>query len=183
MSDSLQDLIARVKGAETQPIPEEMSDVDRMIGLAYQHAKRVLVGQPGAELMPVWCLLTETGQSVIVATPFIGEHAKEMVAVAMRGLMREVGAIRYTFASECWMATMTPEERARDGRPPSERDDRVECVMILGADRRGSSMDCYEMKRDWRSGQVVDLAPMDKGEGKRENGLVDGRFANLLSAG
>jgi hypothetical protein len=141
--NGFEDMIREMRDKPAKPIPPELGTVDQMIALARQHAESCLVGQAGAELLPAWCVLTERGHSLIVATPFIGEDSKQMVADAMRYLMSETGAVRYSFATEAWMA----KGEAPDGRPPAQREDRVEAVMIIGCDRGESKMASFEIVR------------------------------------
>lgn len=171
MTSPLDAIIRDIMGAEPRPIPPELGDVQGMIDAARQHAERVLVGDKGAELMPVWCVLTKTGQSAIIATPFFGEESKGQIAEAMRDFMRRVGAVRYTMASEAWLAS----GKSPDGRPPKDRDDRIEVVMICGCGKGESQMRTFEIIRDWQTGVVTELKPM---EGDLD--VVSGRFSGLL---
>lgn len=173
MTGQMDDLIDKIRNATPQAIPEELSTVDGMMDIAYHHARRVLVGEPKeTTMMPAWCILTESGQTAIIATPFFDDPTKDAVAAAMRVLMAEVGAIRYTMVSEAWLATgKTPDRRA-----PSERDDRVEVIMIWGCGKgNDAQMRTYEMIRDWETGSVTELRLM---EGDSE--IVGGRFIGLL---
>jgi hypothetical protein len=93
-----------------------------------------------------------------VATPFFGEESKPVVANTMRFLMAETQAVRYTLATEAWMARGPLP--AGDKRPVHERDDRVECVMIFGCDRDESKMAEFEIIRNWETGVVERLQPL-----------------------
>lgn len=162
----------------TRPIPEEFSTLERMIDLAFEHAKTVLIdGDPESTLQPCWSLVNNRGNTAIIVTPFTdGERSKEMAALALRVTMKATGTIRYTFACEAWMANVRPGEQW-DNRMPSQRDDRIEVVMINGADAERSLMKSWEIVRG-DTGAVVDLKP----HWTQEEGVTSssGRFANLL---
>jgi hypothetical protein len=181
MMNQLDDLVRKLNSAPPQPIPPEYSDIDLMMGQEYELAVKYLVGGPAdRSLVATWTLLTASGNIAMVVTPFEdGDRGKDLVAAGMRKLMREANVIRYTFASEAWMSVATAEEMAegKPYRPPSERDDRVEIVMITGADKTTSALNAYEIKRDWTTGQITALEKLDKGEMRPE---TQGRFANLL---
>lgn len=55
--------------------------------------------------------------------------------------------------------------------------DKIEVVMIVGCDENGSIMRAYEIERDWESGLIKALKPLD-GEATVAGGL----FADLLEA-
>lgn len=145
-------------------------ELAKMMDLARQQAERVLIGNQGAELTPAWCLMGPDGFK-IVATPFIGEESKEPVARAMRQLMCEWSTERYTLVHEAWLA------HGPSKLEPRKRDDRIEVVMVLGCDREGSHIRSYEIVRDWNSGVVTSLKPLDD-EGDQI--MASGRFCDLL---
>lgn len=153
-----------------------MTTTTEMRDFALKHAKLVLIGNPGAELMPIWDLVDRTGEHHIFATPFFGEESKDAVAAFVKQKMREIGAVGYSHVSEAWAAFTTPDEWRDDKRPASKRDNRIEVVMIMAA-ARGSetAMTSYEIVRG-PDAVVTELKLVDQGEG----GTISGRFANLL---
>jgi hypothetical protein len=64
-----------------------------------------------------------------------------------------------------------------DRRPPSEREDRIEVVLITVADKSGSWVRTLEMVRDWETGKVIEL----KQQKEFKDEAHEGRFANLLA--
>lgn len=178
MNNDISRTIEAILAADPRPVPEEFADRDLMMGKAYEQAVKALVGAKDGEVLPTWAILTENGQVVIVATPFTdGEESKEMVADLMRKFMRQIKAIRYTFLSEAWAAAVTAEEwEAGDRRPPSERDTRIEIVLVACSDRDGASLKTYEIQRD-ETGVVTALKPIRPEEPMNN---LEGRFANLL---
>lgn len=175
MSD-VWEMIDAVNAAEAREVPADLADVDLMIGHDYEMAKDYLVGHKDRQLLPTWSILAGNGQLALVATPFDGESQKEMVAQAMQKMMGEMNAIRYTFASECWMAKVDKDEWEKDKRLPSERDNRIEALVIIGCDRERVSSAMYEIVRD-DEGCVVELKRQLGGEGEPQ---LEGRFVGLL---
>lgn len=153
------------------------TNLDQLFDLAREHAERVLVGAPKErQLMPIWHLVPERGDEMVIMTPFDCETAKMIVLAQLRDYMREKAVVRYVFITEAWAVRTTKEEYAKDKRPPSERDNRVEIVQIVGAERGGEGQGrAFEIVRDWTTGQVTELKPLDQSATQ-----MSGRFANLL---
>lgn len=176
--NEIEELVENVLSAPPQPLPEIFADSDLMMGGAYEMAKEYLVGHSDRQLTPTWAIATENGQTLIVATPFVGENAKELVASSMRKLMKLIKAVRYTFTTEAWVAKVSEDEWRKDKRPPSERDDRVEVVLIAGADLSGSFAKSYEIHRNGETGAVEGLKSLSESPMRD----FEGRFGNLLLA-
>lgn len=177
--NDIQATIDAINSAEAKPIPEDFQDTLAMIGAEYSRAKEYLVGNKDASLIPTWTAITKNGQFLIVATPFEGgERHKDMVAQAMERIFNEINAERYTFISEAWMARVDKDEYDKDRRPPSQRDDRMEVLIIMGGDKDGSQMRTYEIIRD-DEGIISDLK-LDPASIEMSGPQVEGRFANLL---
>lgn len=178
--NEIERLVREINALDPVPIPEAFSSIDKMMDNARDFAVDVLVGEPKEkELIPVWAMVTKSGQTLMFATPFYGgEETKEAVAQAMRLFMERVGVVRYTFMSEAWAAQTSKSEWTQDQRPPSQRDDRTEIVLICGGEKDKTVIDSYEMVRDWQTGSVVELKQQDMG--RREEHNFTGRFANLL---
>jgi hypothetical protein len=172
---SMREMIDAINAAEPQPIDEKLADVDLMIGQQYELAKSFLIGTKDEQITPTFHVVAGNGQNALVLTPFNGEQEKEMVAKAMRRMMQEVNAIRYTFTSECWMAVLDKGEWEHDKRPPSQRDTRIEALVIVGCDDDRTSTAIYEIVRD-DEGTITDLKRKDMGESMPEMG---GRFVGL----
>ena len=148
-----------------------MMTVDEMLDRAADHARTVLVGKPGAELIPTW-LIQETGRTVIVGTPWGGDDEKNFYLAILRGMLKKLDVVSYSFMSEAWMAHEDPKHPT--GLMPREREDRQEVVIINAFDRKGGKMRAYEMKRG-ADGAVVDL--VKQGE---DYDRLGGRMHNLF---
>jgi hypothetical protein len=180
--NQIRELVNRINAAPVEPIPEKFSTVDKMIENAFDFAKDQMIGSDEdgdeSQMLPTWVLLTQNGQTIIMATPFDnGAMGKDMVAEVVKKLMTEAHVIRYTFASEAWVATQTTPPSSHD-LAPSERNDRREVLMITGADRKnGERIRIWNIVRD-KDGVVTDLTFEKEMEGLSAGS--EGRFTGLL---
>jgi hypothetical protein len=138
---------------------------------AADHAKRILVGQPGASLLSTF-LIQGRDRVLLVGTPFDGDLEKDIVADAIRFVLKTERAQSYSFMSEAWVLTQHIDEPYIQ---PAKSDRRREGVVIIAVDRDGPSrMRTYEIKRNDR-GVVTELSPeSDVDE------IGGGRFSNLF---
>jgi hypothetical protein len=152
--------------------------LDKLVQLAIEHAERVLIGNPGASIMPSFVIESANGEMAIIATPWSSERDKDITVFALRATMRKGGAVRYSFISEAWMATAKPgqEKLARlpAGEMPSQRPDRIEVVIISASDDKEVRSAMLRIIRG-EGGTVIKLV-RDRAEAKH----VEGRFADLL---
>lgn len=152
-----------------------MMTVDELLDSAASHARAVLIGEKGAQLLPTWVLQFKDPRkpTTIIATPWGGEQEKAMVFDVMRGMVRAEANV-YSFMSECWMAHET--RGAARSLMPSEREDKIEVVMINACDRKEGKMLMLEMIRG-PDGVVTELKPQEDQathfEGRAANFLVD----------
>jgi hypothetical protein len=147
--------------------------INELLDAGAAHARQVLVGKKGAEMVPTWHVQTPEGEpDIIVATPWSGDDDKIKITRLMRFMLKEKKAESYSFMSEAWVATEDP--RHPSGLMPREREDKREVVIINAYDRLGfGTMRVYEMKRG-PDGIVTELVmdpPMDG---------FSGRLANLF---
>jgi hypothetical protein len=139
--------------------------------MAVEHAKDVLLDQPGASLVPTF-LIQGRDRTTIVGAPFDGELEKDIVADAIRFTLKRERADSYSFMSEAWVITQFPGEPYIQ---PSKSDKRREAVVIIAVDRAGGGrMQTFEMKRD-HTGMVVELEARGDFDGPQ-----GGRFADLF---
>jgi hypothetical protein len=145
--------------------------LDQLTEDAAEHAKRILVDQPEASLLPTF-LIQGRDRVLIVGTPFDGENEKDIVADAIRFTLKMEHAHSYSFMSEAWTITQGAGEPYIQ---PAKSDKRREVVIIVAVDRDGDGrMRTYEMKRNAK-GVVTELALE-----RDEVGLEGGRFSNLF---
>lgn len=149
-----------------------MRTVDQLLDHAADHARGVLVGVPGAELMPTW-LIQETGRTVIVGTPWQDDIQKDYYVAILREMLKKLDVVSYSFMSEAWQAHETCNNPSR--LMPRDRPDRVEVVIINAFDRKGGKMRTYQTKRG-PDGAVAELTL----EGEAYDHL-EGRMHNLFA--
>jgi hypothetical protein len=126
------------------------------------------VAEDGGVRVPVWLLETDADELIAITTPIDQDTDRDMIAVAMRMLLKEKKAVRYAFAMEAWFALDSQEAPL-----PSKRPDRQECIFVSGEDRNGEKQSL--MHEIDRSSGAVTLKPP-----KRIDAAF-GRFSNLLS--
>jgi hypothetical protein len=181
--NAIRELVDQLNSAEPKPIPPNMVTVEAMIEHTFDYGKDQLMGteaddDDGSQVLPTWTLLTQSGQVVIIVTPFDnGSMGKDMVAEGIKKLMSEAHVIRYTFLSEAWTASQTTAPTDYD-IPPSKRLDRKEVLMVTGADRKsGETLRIWDIVRD-EDGSVVDLKLNE--DLNAPGGNSEGRFTGLL---
>jgi len=147
--------------------------INELLDKAIEHARRVLIGEEGASMIPTWHIQTPEGEPDIIAgTPWGGDDEREFVILAMRRLLRDQKAESYSFMSEAWVAT--EDVKHPIGLMPRDREDRREAVIVNAYDRLGfGAMRTYEMKRNDK-GVVTDLVMEEPVKG------FFGRLANLF---
>ena len=154
------------------------SELDKLIQLAVEHAERVLIGHPGASILPSFVVETGDGQLAIIATPWANERDKQITVLALRATMRKAGVVRYSFISEAWMAIAPAgtehKTRLADHEMPANRPDRVEVVIISASDAKEVRSVMLRIIRG-EAGTVVRL-DRDQADAK----AVKGRFVDLL---
>jgi hypothetical protein len=164
---------------EEQNMNDTPDPLDSMVDKSIKHAENVLIGKPGAALMPCFVLESSTGDLALIATPWSSERDKEATAYALRETMRNAGVVRYSFISEAWMAVAPPgtehKSRLADHEMPANRPDRVEIVIISASDKRAVKSALLRIVRG-EAGTVVRL-DRDNKEAKH----IKGRFADLLN--
>jgi hypothetical protein len=131
-----------------------MLTIDEMIENAHQHAVAILIGKPNAELIPTWLLQTPRGV-IVVGTPWHGELEKDLVASAIRLMLKKEHATSYSFMSEAWTVTQAIGEPYIQ---PRLSDKRREVVIINAFTREQGRVRTYEIKRG-PDAMVTELTP------------------------
>lgn len=160
-------------------MPTEPITLQRMLDVAGNHARTILVEKQQESLLPLFDLRDVDGQGYIVGGEFRGDTpaeviaAKDAVAAFVRRLCGEHKIVQYSFLSEAWMIKrkewiegVTP--------PPSEADDRVEVVIATATDGKDYICQRWLIKR--QDGKVIDLVP----DGLTDKIQPSGRFDKLL---
>lgn len=146
-----------------------MLTVDELLDLALTHAKRFLIGEKGAELVPTW-MIQGKDAVLIIGTPFYGDRSKDMIVSAIRQKLKDEQAISYSFMSEAWAST--EDTRHMTGLRPSQREDRREVVIMNAFDHKGGKMRIYEIKRNAKAivaDLVLDSEPTTSLSGRMHN--------------
>ncbi len=126
------------------------------------------------EANPIWFLEDEEAvEKMMCFTPFMEDSDKDIVAQGMKLIFKEKNIARYLAVMESWFVSRTD---LSDNRLPSECDDRMEAIIIVGEDRdTGESI--MKMKKIDRSGGkviLIDEKPMNRQDS------VGGRFTNMF---
>jgi hypothetical protein len=150
-------------------------DLDALLELAGDHARRVLVEMKEAELTPTFLMITDR-ETIFTPALWRDEREKAAILAAVRAIMKKRGVVRYSMVSEAWTA-MQPEGW-KPGMPqgplPGDRPDRKEVVIAIAADKATSKSRTWDIIRG-ESGSIVELR-RDKAELKD----LGGRMAELL---
>ena len=142
-----------------------------------EHAKRVLIGKPGAQLIPTFHIQFTNRPPAIMATPWSDDREKMAVVASIRAAITYFRPFvdSYSFMSEAWIATQDHAPRPGE-RPPSEREDRREAVIITAFNKDTGFVRAYEIKRG-PDACVTELTP-EKEAAKRDR--FEGRLYNLF---
>lgn len=151
------------------------SSLEEIIELGRKHAERVLIGKPGAQLLPTFHIQFTNRAPMVMAVRWRDEREKRMSFAVLRGVLREVRqtVVNYSFMSEAWLATQDHRPRAGD-LLPSEREDRQEAVVITACDHDGGTLRAFEIKRG-PDARVTELTP-----DASPRGPFEGRIFNML---
>jgi len=126
------------------------------------------------ETNPMWFLEDEAAiEKMICFTPFDKDSDKDIVAQGMKMLFKQKDIARYLAVMESWFVT---RKDLSDERLPSECDDRMEALVIIGEDRDTGETIMKMKKIDRSGGRVVliDEKPFTK------DSSVGGRFFNMF---
>jgi hypothetical protein len=150
--------------------------IDELIQSGVDQANHVLVGKPGAELLPAFVIQFKDRPPTIVATPWSGDDEKYAVVEAMRLLFKahRESVESYLFWSEAWQAYEDPKHPT--GLMPSDRQDRKEVVILNAFDKQGGKMVSLEIMRG-PDGVVTRLVANDRAH---DITALGGRLHNLL---
>jgi hypothetical protein len=149
--------------------------LDRLIAYGHAHAQRVLIGQPGAQLMPFFHIQFKNRPDAILAAQWNNDAEKSAFIGALRSALQALRGdiVSYSFLTEAWVATQARPWRAGDLRP-SKRESRTECVIVNACDGLNSRFGMWEIIRD-AEGRVTDLV-----EQPQSGCQLQGRLVNLL---
>lgn len=126
--------------------------------------------------MPTWFLEDSAAEiKQIIATPFNNEITKDVIAFFMKKHCAENDIARYIMAAESWFVHRK-EKPDDNSLPPSECDDRMEAIIITGADR-DTGETIFKVLKITRDGKDVRLDDGDLFSGTES---VGGRFIEIF---
>lgn len=129
-------------------------NLESMVTMAGTFAHLIIL-QMKQELMPTWVLISASGQSDILATPWRNDAEKEYAKVFMREQIKQRNAIAYSFVVETWLATYDKPDDYEKVRP-KDRVDRKEAVMALASNGTETLWRTWLIHRDWNE-QIIAL--------------------------
>ena len=150
--------------------------IDQLIQSGVDHARRVLIGQPGVQLTPSFVVQFKDRAPAFIETPWSSDDEKIAATEAMRIVFKRYrqSVHSYLFWSEAWRAH--EDMKHPIGLAPRDREDREEVVMINAFDHKGGKMTSLIIERDDK-GVVIDLI-RDKDVDDCDR--FEGRLYNLL---
>lgn len=185
-NELIEQLLA-IRNEPPQPLAPQFLNNEAFMAHTIDFVKDFYLTEPSKEkeLAPMFTVVANNGQVVPFVTPFVGEPedmdlVKNTVAQGLRTMMQVIGAVRYSFMSEAWMAKFSSFEdsrKRRKGRPISQLEDKVEVVVIIVSDAENTTSATFELVRDWTSGEVTELKPILE---PTKEANSSGRFSNLL---
>lgn len=89
--------------------------------------------EDGEHPLTSWVIEDKYDTRILIA--FAPDVSKENMLTEMRKIARDKEIVRYTVATEAWMAI----QKDNDSRRPAERPDRMEALVIYGQDRQNNN--------------------------------------------
>ena len=146
-----------------KPLAKDYSSVENLAAHMVQYL-REWWAEPEqtveSEFQPMLIAVCKNGDIVpIVVSSDFDADGKDAFADQCRTMFELWDVERYVFTSEAWMAP--GRIGASEGLPrnemPSQREDRMEVVIVTAVERERSIFICLEMVRDWITGKITDL--------------------------
>jgi hypothetical protein len=151
--------------------------LDQMIELAGEQARRVLLEAKQPELLTSWILEDADGGVSMIATPWRDDAEKAKAATFMRHYMRRHRTVRYSFLTEAWQAFEKPGEyrpQDPDWVRPKDRPDRIEVVVAMACDKERSVSKSWRIIRNHLE-QIIALDLLEQ-----QKGPLEGWITSLL---
>jgi hypothetical protein len=151
--------------------------LEKLLAMAGDHARQVLIEHKARQLAPAFLYLSEGGEATIRICPWSNDTEKQLAQAALRVSMRDANVKMYSGVMEAWFSHSPPgmpieeAKKIRASKDPNRR----EAVIAFATDGVKQVWQEWEIKRDWK-GQIRDLAPMPIG---KEDQFMS-PFVNLL---
>jgi hypothetical protein len=116
--------------------------------------------------LPMTTWLIEDKHDIRLLIAFAPDIPKDDMLTQMRKIARDKDIVRYAVEFEAWMAV----NDAGDTRLPSQRSDKIECIVVAGQDRQNNnSMISIEIERKESKHYLGDIM-------QTSNGFAAGNF-------
>lgn len=147
----------------------EAANLRALIQQEYAIAKSTI--ENGDEVIPHFVVQDGKGEIQAIMTPIFDKDCKAAIASFMKQYVAENDITRYVFVAEAWTIKRDKDDFKED-ELPSECDDRIEIVALMGVSHQETVANMAEIERD---GKNFIVGPMND-----ECGDVKGMFAELL---
>jgi hypothetical protein len=149
-----------------KPFLEMNSDqqlLDKLIDLAEQQARLILLELKLPSLTAAWVLMTKAGKFEILATPWRDELEKQMYADMLRAVMRQKRVVAYSFVSEVWSRQLESGEWDQENNQPfdgimaSQDPAREEAVIAYAGTKNMARWKQWRIVREATTERIIDL--------------------------
>lgn len=143
-----------------------MSELETLTKLARQQAETVMLGKK-EEFLTVFLLKQRDGKSMIIGCPWRDDREKRDMVMQVCMEIVKTDVVAFSFASECWTATVKTEGDKLPpplGPRPKDRSDRKEAIVTIVGDGKELKLESWEIVRD-RNGRCVRLGENDSQAG------------------
>ena len=131
-----------------------LHSLDEMVQLGYEQAQRTLIGTK-EQIAPSWLLQSETGERILIMTPWGNSFEKELIQAQMRKAMKEHLTLSYSIVLEAWASYLAPGEVQKVR--PSKDPNRYELVMVVATDGSAIRIRQFRIIRDPITGKCREL--------------------------
>ena len=147
--------------------------VDELIMNGKQHAHKILLELKMKDLKPILAFVTANREVMVTPFGWASMEERAMMIAAAKLVLKEAGAIAYSYIGEAWAIMRKPEWDKQER--PSKAKDRIEVVIIAAADATTARCLPLRMQRD-PAGQIIALQP----EPESKDWPTGGDLAHLL---
>jgi hypothetical protein len=175
---------AKATGESNPYLVEMLADPEKFLEVGRDHALSMM--ETMKSVRPTFFLYSAAGTGVMI--PFMldgmpeNRQARAMIAANLSAIVNLAPMDGYLFMAEMWFATVSGEEmKPGTFRPPSQRDDRKEVVIVHAYFPDKSVLHSYDIIRG-ADGEVTNLVE-DKQTSRDNIAAVNMIFKNLFEPG
>lgn len=156
-----------------------MINLDDLLDLAENQARRVLLELGYRQLIPIY-LLVSANKTKTIACPWNSELDKQIMLAIVRDEAAKMKALALSHLSEAWVSKRYANlEEAKADVKPSQHPERREIVMILATNGVTTKARKLAIERDWK-GKITELTCDELGS---EDTFVGRMIDGLLPIG